>query len=99
MNPFLLVLVDNRKLSRFECMKVLIQNCVTKLYLCNGKSDHWCANAAKAKNFRGGVVAIDYTIKHKLPDCQLILSFNSNSKYDVVIPLDGKDLKRVKHQK
>ena len=79
-------------------MKVLIQNCVTQLYLCNGKSqDHWCSDIAKAKNFRGGVVAIDYTVEHKLSDCQLILKFGKSSKYDVVIPLNGECRRRVEH--
>jgi hypothetical protein len=67
-------------------MRALIQKCNTGLYLCNGKNEIWSADVAKARNFRRGVEAFDYAIEHKLPGCQVILSF-PNPKYDIVIPL------------
>jgi hypothetical protein len=68
-------------------MRALIQKCNTGLYLCDGKNEiGWSADVAKARNFRRGEEAIGYAIKHKLPGCQVILSF-PDPKYDIVIPL------------
>ena len=69
-------------------MKVLIQNCVTKRYLCTGRKDHWCDDTAKAKDFGNGVVAIDYVIKQNLSECQVVLSFG-NPELDIVLQVGG----------
>ena len=53
---------------------------------------------AKARDFRGGVAAIDHTAKYQLWDCQLVLCF-SNADYNVEIPLSGNDRKRVSRRK
>jgi hypothetical protein len=72
-------------------MKVLIQNCVTRLYLCNGTKEEWCADSVEARDFLGGAAAIKFAVHNRLSGCQLIMKFNGSKEYDLVIPLIGED--------
>jgi hypothetical protein len=63
-------------------MRVLIQDCSTKLFLRNAKAVDWCDSADKAKNFGSSVTAINHAVDQRLPDCEVILKFG-NPKYDI----------------
>jgi len=69
-------------------MRVLIQDCVTKLYLRNAKTGNWCESPAKAKDFGSSVPALNHVTEHRLPDCKLILTFGK-PEYDIELPASG----------
>jgi hypothetical protein len=65
-------------------MKILVQNCLTHLYL--RTLSEWTADAAEARNFRASEEAIIFCSKHQIPAVQVVLKFDSD-RYDINVPL------------
>jgi len=65
-------------------MKILVQNCMTHLYL---KSlTQWTADAAEAKTFPTSENAILFCAKHDIPAVQIVLKFDPD-RYDITVPI------------
>jgi hypothetical protein len=65
-------------------MKILVQNCMTHLYL-KTLSD-WTPSASEAKNFPSSESAIVYCAEHRIPTVQVVLKFDPD-KYDISVPI------------
>ena len=65
-------------------MKICIQNCSTHDYLSEGRD--WVKSDAKARNFDSSVAAIDFLIRERLGDCDVVIKFDAG-EYDVHLPV------------
>lgn len=65
-------------------MKILVQNCLTHLYL-KGPSE-WTPGASEAKVFPSSESALDYCHAHEIPAVQVVLKFDSD-RYDIRVPI------------
>lgn len=65
-------------------MKILVQNCLTHLYL-KTLSD-WTPIAADAKQFSTSERAISFCAKHQIPAVQIVLKFDYD-RYDISLPI------------
>lgn len=66
-------------------MKVLLQNRFTRCFL--GKGGRWVEMCARARAFRSGVEAIDYSVTHRLQNVRMLLHFESAPRYDIALDL------------
>jgi hypothetical protein len=65
-------------------MKILVQNCLTHLYL---KSlTEWTADPTEAKSFPASENAILYCSQHQIPAVQIVLKFEP-ARYDITVPI------------
>jgi len=65
-------------------MKILVQNCLTHLYL---KSlTEWTADAAEARTFSSSENALLYCAKHEIAAVQIVLKFEPD-RYDITVPI------------
>jgi hypothetical protein len=65
-------------------MKILVQNCLTHLYL---KSlNEWTADPTEAHSFASSEKAILYCSKHEIPAVQIVLKFQPD-RYDITVPI------------
>ena len=68
-------------------MKVVLQHKKTRLYF--KRHGQWVSSAARAKNFRSSLTAMDYCLNRKVADVQIILMF-SDAEYNIPLRvLDG----------
>ena len=65
-------------------MRILVQNCLTHLYL--KTLSEWTANPSDAKNFPSSESAIVYCSKHQIPAVQVVLKFDPD-RYDISVPI------------
>jgi len=65
-------------------MKILVQNCLTHLYL--KSPTEWTADASKAKTFSTSESAIIYCAKHWIPAVQIVLKFQPG-RFDITVPI------------
>jgi hypothetical protein len=65
-------------------MKILVQNCLTHLYL--KTLSEWTADSAEAKTFPNSESAILYCSQHRLSAVQIVLKFESD-RYDISLPI------------
>jgi hypothetical protein len=65
-------------------MKILVQNCLTHLYL--KALDAWTANPTDAKDFQSSEKAILYCTQHQIPAVQIVLKFQPD-RYDITVPI------------
>ena len=65
-------------------MKILVQNCVTHLYL--KYLSEWTSDAEEAQNFVSSHRAMIFCAQHRLPAVQIVLKFDSE-RYDISLPI------------
>jgi len=81
-------MTSKRVIEGNSLMRVLIQDCVTKLFLRNAKTGNWCESPADAKDFGSSVPALNHVTEHRLPDCKLILTFGK-PEFDIELSASG----------
>ena len=65
-------------------MKILVQNCLTHLYL---KSlTQWTADPSEAQTFPSSENAILFCTKHEIAAVQIVLKFDPD-RYDITVPI------------
>jgi hypothetical protein len=65
-------------------MKILVQNCLTHLYL---KSlSEWTPAPSEARTFPSSESAIVYCAEHRIAAVQIVLKFDFD-KYDISVPI------------
>jgi hypothetical protein len=65
-------------------MKILVQNCMTHLYL--KTLTQWTAMPSEAMNFPSSESAILYCTQHDIPAVQIVLKFDPE-RYDITVPI------------
>jgi hypothetical protein len=65
-------------------MKILVQNCLTHLYL--KSPTQWTADPAEAQAFPSSENAILFCNKHEIPAVQIVLKFDPD-RYDITVPI------------
>ena len=65
-------------------MKILVQNCLTHLYL--KSRTQWTTNPAEAQVFPSSENAILYCSRHQIPAVQIVLKFEPD-RYDITVPI------------
>lgn len=65
-------------------MKILVQNCLTHLYL--KTPSEWTADSDEAKSFPTSEKAIVYCSKNRIPAVQVVLKFDY-ARYDISLPI------------
>jgi len=66
-------------------MKVVIQSTRTLHFLRDDCS--WATCAAEASAFSSSIKALDFCVRHKLTDVQIVLHFE-NASPDVILPVE-----------
>ena len=65
-------------------MKILVQNCLTHLYL--KTLSEWTSSPFEARSFPTSENAIVYCAEHRIPAVQIVLKFDYD-KYDISVPI------------
>jgi hypothetical protein len=65
-------------------MKILVQNCLTHLYL--KTLTEWTAVSSEAMGFPSSESAILYCSRHRIPAVQIVLKFDPD-RYDITVPI------------
>lgn len=65
-------------------MKILVQNCLTHLFL--RSLTEWTGDPMEAKSFPTSEEAIRYCTKHRLPAVQIVLKFELDH-FDISVPI------------
>lgn len=65
-------------------MKILVQNCLTHLYL--KTASEWTPDSSQAKVFSTSQKALDYCAANEIPAVQIILKFEQG-QYDIKLPI------------
>jgi hypothetical protein len=65
-------------------MKILVQNCLTHLYL--KALAEWTHEVSEARSFPNSERAIAFCTEHRIPAVQVVLKFESD-RYDINVPI------------
>jgi len=66
-------------------VRVLIQSSVTSKYL--APSLEWTGDEVAAIDFKKTVRAVEYCVRQRMADAQLVLKFGEAPELDIVLPL------------
>jgi hypothetical protein len=71
-------------------VRVLVQNCSTLEYLCSERG--WVRNPAQAIDFQKTALAVEYCVRQKVRDAQLVLKFGEDPQLDILLPVRMPDV-------
>jgi len=72
-------------------VRVLVQNKATRQFL---RAPHgWTRNEPEAIDFKKTVSAIEHCVRQRIADAQLILTFEADRSFDIIVPIRNGETK------